>query len=1023
MADPGAIRVTSMLDASPFIGGISNMVGGLNKMSNALKLGSLAVGYFAFKTLKAATQELVAFESEIIELRKVMGRDIAGPIGESIRRLSLTMPVARKELMEVAATAGRLGIRGRENILKFTEVVAKIGIATDVSAGVAAEALARLAKQTRMPISDMEGLGAAINELDNTMAVASSGIIDASSRSAAELSRLGFSVPEILALNAALAEVSESASRAGTRLNRVAQELGNPKKAKVFAEALGLVPEEFTKLRRANPLDALRQLIDVMREGGDTADQLASDLDSRARRALQQFAQNAEGVTHALAVANSEFKLAISLNREYAEYLDLVNSRTILLKNNVDELQLEIGEELRPAIIKAQEAFLGILQTWNKMFDQPLEGMLDKDKVDELRDKVYELWDTYEGGMTGIEYQTHRTFGTIQDHFLNLVNLFVEAEYQFTTWHKVNQQVQEDIVKAMSLVSDELRPTFFGMLNEEMSKSLAAGENLEEFYVRFNRISETFQALDLSQISGDKIGMGLFADQVQKLNAAVDLGVISWEAYQQAVQSTIDVAALNAMTMDEEAKKREKAKLQSEEMQEKIKKLVASLQDEINALTLTEEALFKVSEEYQNATEKQKELLLGKFHLLKKLEEEQEAWEKLKKEQERQDAAREASIQSYHDQEVALAGEIWARKQAIAGLQDYNRALFEASLWLDNNLTPAQRRNLLVMYDRNKALQDEMDLMEKKRKQEEKDAKEREKRAERMRAIVEKYTFATFESQLRLFERVVDDTADSLLDTFEALVTGSEDAGKAIIDMFKAILRALIKMQLQKFLFKTFGKLLFPEEWTKAFGGEDRGFSIPSYGPYAKGGRVQPNQLALIGEEGPELFVPDSSGTIVPNDRLLNIGAGLQGGGMLDDNVSTEEIVRIAQDMRRKLVTVGAMNKMISDELDRRQSEIHRFENLEIPKLAGGGKLRKGEFALVGERGPELFIPETTGTVTSNEKLENLGMGEINITNHYTIQALDGASVKEILTREQKTIAGITLDTISRRRALARGTT
>jgi len=104
MSDPGAIRLSAMLDASPFLGGISGMVGGLSKMSNAMKLGSLAVGYFAFKTLKEATKELVAFEMQALELKKVMGGEIAEPVIQSVRELSLVMPVAREQLMNVAAT-------------------------------------------------------------------------------------------------------------------------------------------------------------------------------------------------------------------------------------------------------------------------------------------------------------------------------------------------------------------------------------------------------------------------------------------------------------------------------------------------------------------------------------------------------------------------------------------------------------------------------------------------------------------------------------------------------------------------------------------------------------------------------------------------------------------------------------------------------------------------------------------------------------------------------------------------------
>ena len=37
---------------------------------------------------------------------------------------------------------------------------------------------------------------------------------------------------------------------------------------------------------------------------------------------------------------------------------------------------------------------------------------------------------------------------------------------------------------------------------------------------------------------------------------------------------------------------------------------------------------------------------------------------------------------------------------------------------------------------------------------------------------------------------------------------------------------------------------------------------------FAEGGRPPVNQPSIVGEKGPELFIPDRSGTIVPNNQL-----------------------------------------------------------------------------------------------------------------------------------------------------------
>jgi hypothetical protein len=60
-------------------------------------------------------------------------------------------------------------------------------------------------------------------------------------------------------------------------------------------------------------------------------------------------------------------------------------------------------------------------------------------------------------------------------------------------------------------------------------------------------------------------------------------------------------------------------------------------------------------------------------------------------------------------------------------------------------------------------------------------------------------------------------------------------------------------------------------------GGKD----LPKIPKLAAGGSVQPNRPYIVGEVGPELFVPSSSGRVVPNNKL-----GGSGGGNIFINVS-----------------------------------------------------------------------------------------------------------------------------------------
>ena len=63
--------------------------------------------------------------------------------------------------------------------------------------------------------------------------------------------------------------------------------------------------------------------------------------------------------------------------------------------------------------------------------------------------------------------------------------------------------------------------------------------------------------------------------------------------------------------------------------------------------------------------------------------------------------------------------------------------------------------------------------------------------------------------------------------------------------------------------------------------------------------------------------------------------------------------------------------------------------------FADGGDPPVGRASLVGERGPELFVPKTAGTIIPNHALGNVG-GTTNVTNNY-INAIDTKSFEERL--------------------------
>ena len=78
--------------------------------------------------------------------------------------------------------------------------------------------------------------------------------------------------------------------------------------------------------------------------------------------------------------------------------------------------------------------------------------------------------------------------------------------------------------------------------------------------------------------------------------------------------------------------------------------------------------------------------------------------------------------------------------------------------------------------------------------------------------------------------------------------------------------------------------------------------------------------------------------------------------------------------------------------------------------FANGGQVMEDTPIVVGERGPELFVPKTAGTIIANNKLGSAGSsresGQTNVT--YNIQAVDAASFRSLVARDPSFIYSVT---------------
>lgn len=106
---------------------------------------------------------------------------------------------------------------------------------------------------------------------------------------------------------------------------------------------------------------------------------------------------------------------------------------------------------------------------------------------------------------------------------------------------------------------------------------------------------------------------------------------------------------------------------------------------------------------------------------------------------------------------------------------------------------------------------------------------------------------------------------------FEAIPKGISSAFNTLKDIIVAPFKAGFNA-ISSLWNSTVGQLSFHlPSWIPGIGGD--GFSMPKLPHLAAGGPLSAGQMALVGENGPELFKPSTSGSIIPNSKIGKAGA------------------------------------------------------------------------------------------------------------------------------------------------------
>lgn len=379
------------------------------KAGRTLTAVTATVGTGIFGMVKVAAN----YESAFAGVRKTVNATEPEfkKMSYGFRKLSQEIPVSAAELAKVGENAGQLGIQV-PNILQFTEVMAKLGMATNLTADQASTALAKFANITQMSQKDFDRLGSSIVALGNNYATTEADIVSMATQLAGAGHSVGLTEAQILGVSAALSSVGIEAERGGSTFSKlmvnmkVATETGfqsaldlvnktgmsmrdlelmasnNSKQFKKLADSLGMTTSELQKIISAhNNLEAFAEVAGMSAEAfrdmfnkdtvgaigafvdglskagerGTTAVQMLDEMgisEVRLRDTLLRLGGAQNLMNKAVKTGTEAWKENTALNKEVAERNKTTESKFEMFKNKLIDVAIAAGEKLLPELNK-----------------------------------------------------------------------------------------------------------------------------------------------------------------------------------------------------------------------------------------------------------------------------------------------------------------------------------------------------------------------------------------------------------------------------------------------------------------------------------------------------------------------------------------------------------------------------------------------------------------------------------------------------------------------------------------------
>ncbi|MDR0666873.1 MAG: phage tail tape measure protein [Campylobacteraceae bacterium] len=312
----------------------------------------------------------IEYENAMADIKKVVeftSKEQENLFAQQILHLSRDIPLAAAELAQITASGGQMGIAA-DQLMEFTEVVAKMKTAFDMSADDASRSMATIMNVYSLGIKEAKELGDAMNTVSNTVGVKARDVTEVMARIGGNAKVFGLTSEQAAALSSTFLSLGKSPQIAGTAINSMLSKLATAdtqgKDFQDTLESIGLSAVDLKDMIQADAGAAIDIVLDSL-AGVDKSEQLTvlkklfgegiSDDMALLVGSLGQYRK-------ALGSVADKTKYMGSMQREFDARSKTTGNSITKMKNAFSELGIGIGNAFLPLLNSMAKGIAFLIQ-------------------------------------------------------------------------------------------------------------------------------------------------------------------------------------------------------------------------------------------------------------------------------------------------------------------------------------------------------------------------------------------------------------------------------------------------------------------------------------------------------------------------------------------------------------------------------------------------------------------------------------------------------------------------------------